>query len=54
MINIFIALFVEKGLLSPDEGEALADKIRLSTLPSDYRTATKLLKKLLNDVEKGL
>lgn len=54
MINIFIALFVEKGLLTPSEGEALSEKIRFATLPADYKTATKLLQKMLADIEKGL
>lgn len=54
MINIFIALFVEKGLLSEAEGEALAEKVRMATLPGDYGTASKLLKKMLAEVEKGI
>jgi hypothetical protein len=54
VINVFIALFVEKGLLSPNEGEALSEKIRFATLPGDYRSAAKLLQKLLAEVEKGV
>lgn len=53
MINIFIALFVEKGLLTESEGEALAEKIRFATLPADYGTASKLMKKMLSDIERG-
>ena len=54
MINMFIALFVEKGLLTKVEGEALAYKLRLATLPADYPSAEKLIKKMLDEVEKGI
>jgi hypothetical protein len=54
MINVFIALFVEKGLLTEAEGEALAYKMRLATLPADYDSAAKLMKKMLAEVEKGI
>lgn len=54
MVNIIIALLVEKGLFSAAEGEALAEKIRFATLPSDYATATKLIRTMLTEVEKGI
>lgn len=48
--NIFIALLVEKLILTEKEGKALADKIGTAMLPSDYREAQKLLKKILNKI----
>lgn len=54
MMNIILALFANKGLLSKAEAEAFADKIRFATLPGDYKTAAKLVEQLLSEVEKGI
>lgn len=53
MINTFIALLVEFSELTEQEGEALAEKLRLATLPGDYRSAQRQVKQLLDDVRKG-
>lgn len=53
MINVIVALFVEKGLLTEVEGEALAKKWKDGTLPSDYASAAKQVKVWLEEAEKG-
>lgn len=53
MINTFVALLVEFGLVSESEGEALADKIAGATLPGDYTSAGRQVKQFLKDIKKG-
>lgn len=54
MINTFIALLVALGDLTPEKGEALAEKLRLATLPGDYVSAQRQVRQFLDEVEKGL
>lgn len=54
MINVFIALLVELEVLPENRGEAIAEKLRYATLPGDYPSAVRLVKKLLEEVEKGI
>ena len=50
MINMIIALLEEKLVITAKEGKELADKISSSMLPSDYKEAQKLLKKMLSKI----
>lgn len=47
MFNIFLALLVEKLIITEKEGKELAEKLGTSMLPSDYKEAQKVLKKIL-------
>lgn len=53
MINTIIALLVEVGLLKPEEGELLVDKVRKGTLPADYASSHKQVVQWLKDVRAG-
>lgn len=53
MLNTLIALLVEKELLTEAEGETMATKISTATLPADYATAARQVRKFLNDIEQG-
>lgn len=50
MVNIFIALLVEKLILTEKEGKELAEKLGSSMLPSDFKEAQKVLRKILQKV----
>lgn len=52
MINMIIALMVEKGFMERWEGEALVDKLKFSTFPADYASAEALMKKMLSQIQK--
>ena len=47
MLNILIALMVEKLILTQKEGEALAKKLGESILPSDFKESQQFLKKII-------
>ena len=51
-IYMIISVLVEKLILTEAEGEALAEKMRFATRPSDYRTSRVLMKKLFEEIEK--
>lgn len=51
MLNIWIAVLVEKGVLDEEEGKLLVEKLRVSTLPGDYASARQLAKKLFALIE---
>ena len=53
MINTVVALFVELGLLKPEEGELLAQKIRQGTLPADYSSSHRQVKEWLKEARAG-
>lgn len=53
MINTFISILIEKGILEAAEGEALAEKLSLSTLPADFKSAHEQVKNLMADIAKG-
>jgi hypothetical protein len=53
MLNTIIALLIEKDLMTEAEGRALADKLRLATLPADFSSAAQQVKKFLDEIEKG-
>lgn len=52
MLNILIAILLEKGIL--DEGDALAlvEKLKYATLPGDFPSAHALIKKAFAQIEK--
>jgi hypothetical protein len=47
MFNVLFALLAEKLVLTEKEAQALAEKISVSLLPSDYNEAVKLVRKIL-------
>lgn len=47
MFNILIALLVEKLVITEKEGKALAEQLGTAMLPSDFREAQRLIKKIL-------
>lgn len=47
MLNMILALLEDKKIITDKEGTLLAEKIGTSMLPSDYREAKRLLKKIL-------
>lgn len=53
MINTIVALLVEFELLTSEEGEALATKIRQATLPADYGSSLRQVKEFMKEVRKG-
>lgn len=53
MLNTLIALLVTKELLTENEGKELATKIATATLPADYDTAMRQVRKFLDDIEQG-
>lgn len=53
MINTFVALLVEFDLLTAEEGESLAEKIRNATLPQDYASAQRQVREFIKDVKEG-
>ena len=53
MINTIVALLVEFELLTSEEGEALAKKIRQGTLPSDYASSARQVKQWIKEVKEG-
>ena len=53
MINTFVALLVEFDLLTDEEGDALAQKIREGTLWANYPTARRQVKTWLKEVKEG-
>jgi transcriptional regulator CtsR len=54
MINTVIALLVEKNLMTKEEGESLAKKLRDATLPSDFNLAHAQVKKFLKSIATDL
>lgn len=46
MFNVFIALLVEQLVLTQKEGEVLAKELSASMLPSEFREAQKLVRKI--------
>lgn len=53
MINTIIALLAVQGIITEEEGEALAEKIRLATLPGDFKSALRQVKTFLDEVRQG-
>lgn len=53
MLNTFIAILIEKEILSEAEGRALAEKVGVATLPSDFDAAWKQVKKFMAEIAKG-
>lgn len=54
MINTFIALLIEKGIVSEEEGKAFAEKMKNSMLPADFNSAHAQVKKFLAAIAKDL
>lgn len=52
MLNAFIAILVEKEVLELEEGKALVEKLKFSTLPGDFHSSQVLIKKLFMQIEK--
>lgn len=50
MINTIIALLVEVKLLTDEEGEEMATKIRQGTLPQDYTSSHRQVQKWLDEI----
>lgn len=53
MLNTFIAILIEKDILTPEEGKSLAEKVSVATLPSDFDAAHKQVKKFFEAIAKG-
>lgn len=54
MINTFIAILVHKEVLTKEEGEALANKIRNATLPGDFGSAVSQVEKFFKTIARDL
>lgn len=54
MLNMIMAILIEREVVTETEGKALVDKILHSTLPADFASSQKLLKKFLIQIEKEL
>lgn len=50
MISTIIALLVETGLLTPEEGQEMATRIRQGTLPQDYTSAHRQVETWLKEI----
>ena len=47
MFTVLLALLEEKNILNNEEAKILAEKLGTSMLPSDYKEAQRLIKKIL-------
>lgn len=52
MLNVIIALLVEKGFMDEADGLALVDKLKYATMPGDFASAHTMVKKFLAQIEK--
>jgi hypothetical protein len=50
VINLFIAILVEKLIITEKEGEALALHFNSSMLPSNFKEMLKMVRKVLQKV----
>lgn len=48
MFNVLCAILEQKLVLTEKEAEELAKQLSVSMLPSDYKEAVKLVKKILS------
>lgn len=53
MINTIIALLVEVKLLTPEEGEEMATRVRQGTLPQDYASSHKQVQTWLKEIREA-
>lgn len=52
MINMFLALLVDKLILTQKEAEVLSKELNNSVLPSDFKNAQRVLNKMLQKIQK--
>lgn len=50
MMNVILALLVEKLILTQKEAEELSPILNESMLPGDFRESQKMLKKILKNI----
>jgi hypothetical protein len=51
MINSFIAILIEKKVLTQAEGEAIAKKLQNATLPYDFPSSHAQIKKFFKQID---
>ena len=49
MYNVMIALFIEKGVLTEDEGTELVKELDAGVFPADFRLAHMRIKSILEE-----
>ena len=54
MLNMFIALLLEKGILTEHEAEGLVENLKYATLPGDFGSARQSMKKILAKIERDI
>ena len=53
MLNMIIALLLEKELLSEYEAEELVENLKYATMPGDFPSARAAMKKIMAKIERG-
>lgn len=54
MINLFIAILVNKLIITEEEGKKLAKEFGFSTLPSDFNEMLRIVNKIVKKVDKDI
>jgi hypothetical protein len=52
VLNVIIAILIEKKVLKEDEGIALVDKLKYSTMPGDFPSADAMIKKAFGQIKR--
>ena len=53
MLNMVIALLLEKDIIDETEAEGLIEKLKYATMPGDFASARAFMKKILAQIERG-
>lgn len=54
MLNMMIALLLEKEIITEHEALGLVEELKYATLPGDFPSAQKSMKKMLAKIERDL
>lgn len=52
MLNVLIAILMEKGILDEADGLELVEKLKYATLPGDFPSAHAMVKKVFAQIDK--
>jgi hypothetical protein len=52
MLNMMIAILMEKGILDEEDGLALIEKLKYATMPGDFASSHAMIKKVFAQIEK--
>lgn len=52
MLNMIIALLLEKGVVDEYEAEKLVEELRYATMPHDFASAHQFMKKIMRKIER--